>query len=136
LCVKCGGKDDATVWVSNSREGGGCKGRHKVYHPYERYRGHTEQSVVVELGRQASFWRSASGRVVGGGFSGGLSEGAAGVVVGGLGRVGYRRQDGVRLALLFLERQHSHVELRANSVWLGKRSVFDFIFCFNIYFQI
>ena len=80
----------------------------------------SEQSVVVELGRQASFWRSASGRVVGGGFSGGLSEGAAGVVVGGLGRVGYRRQDGVRLALLFLERQHSHVELRANSIWLGK----------------
>jgi hypothetical protein len=57
---------------------------------------------------------------VGGGFSGGLSEGAAGVVVGGLGRVGYRRQDGVRLALLFLERQYSHVELRANSIWLGK----------------
>ena len=29
--------------------------------------GGTEKSVVVELGRQASFWRSASGRVVGGG---------------------------------------------------------------------
>ena len=26
----------------------------------------------------------------------------------------------MRLALLFLERQHSHVELRANSIWLGK----------------
>jgi len=99
--------------------GGGCKGRHKIHHPYERYRGHTEQSVVVELGRQASFWRSASGRVVGGGFSGGLSEGAAGVVVGGLGRVGYRRQDGVRLALLVSERQYSHVGLHANCIWPG-----------------
>ena len=95
----------------------------------------SEQSVVVELGRQASFWRSASGGVVGGGFSGGLSKGAAGVVVGGLGRVGYRRQDGVRLALLVSERQYSHVGLHANCIWPGNGQ-YSTRFWLCIYFQL
>ena len=43
----------------------------------------------------------------------------------------------MRLALLLLERQHSHVELHANSFWLGKgRSVFDYLLCFNIFMNI